>query len=66
MKAPPRRTRSNEGNTAVNTLLEQIAQQQNQALSERISNGRSQIQYGPRTRHGWMQHLRRRAHTRDA
>jgi hypothetical protein len=50
----------------VNTLLEQIAQQQNQALSERISKGRFQIQYGPRARNGWMQHLRRHAHTGDA
>ena len=50
----------------MNTLLEQIAQQQNQALSERISNGRFQIAYSPRARNGWRQHLRRGAHTRDA
>ncbi len=50
----------------MNTLLEQIAQQQNHALSERISNGRFPIQYSPRARNGWMHHLRRRAHARDA
>ncbi len=47
----------------MNTLLEQIAQQQNYALSERISNGRFQVQYTARARTGWKQHLRRRAHT---
>ena len=54
---------SHERDPVVNTLLEQIAQQQNHALSERISNGRFQAQYTPRARTGWTQRLRRRAHT---
>lgn len=54
---------SHERDPVVNTLLEQIAQQQNHALSERISNGRFQVQYTPRARTGWRKHLRRRAHT---
>jgi hypothetical protein len=49
----------------MSTLLEQIAQLQNQELSERSAKGHFPSQYRPRARHRWAHHLHRLADKLD-